>query len=735
MFVRLGALLVMAMAISASAGTMFRLEIGPPIAAGTGSTTMPQFKKKVLLVVRPLVCDDPGAVRMTGTAEGSVNGVRQSLPLDLIAVDTAKGVHAVTRQWPENGSWVLQLNGSCPSPKASASTLVPMSGNTFIREKTEVLREPATRQQLEAMLAALMRSQASASPRGLVVHEWGTFLAMNGSDGVTLDGMYHEEHALPAFVHARSRDELRLRASNLKGETPVIYFYTDRPVRVGVQVGFPGGLWTQWYPQADFVGPSLVQSGSLPDARNGRIGWTVDVVPPPLARPSLPEAPADALWQYSRHVDAAFVSAVDSTRPGYPKEWERFLFYRGLGEARLPLDVSANRGGRLTCGPDLSEGVRDIYLIRVEHGKGVYRHVPSLTCGEPIANVVPSMVGAQDINRFATAITNHLAARLVAHGLYAPEARAMVNTWRTSYFTTDGIRVLFVLPRSWTDRFIPITINPRPDELVRVMVGRIELLTPERERDAEAAVSSLASPDPKVREQAFAMLRDQGRYVEPILRRTLQSASSEPVRLLSRRLLMTDFVTDLRSSLTRAADGTRVVQEPVYARAQLASLLREIGLNDEARQEAESALTALARMPPPTMSDHASRNTFRALARAHEAAGHDTDALKWYSDFVEFASGFRSCSNCHQLAGPRDTSFFRDWWAGRKFAELAWRTGEAPRLIEADEAALARAPNRLLPQIRLAYLYAAHGNGERAQRLWSLIDRSNDRLARADSEQ
>jgi hypothetical protein len=160
----------------------------------------------------------------------------------------------------------------------------------------------------------------------------------------------------------------------------------------------------------------------------------------------------------------------------------------------------------------------------------------------------------------------------------------------------------------------------------------------------------------------------------------------------------------------------------VYARAQLASLLRRVGLNDEARQEGELALAALARMPQPTMTDHESRHTFRALARANEAAGHDAAALKWYSDFVAFGSGFSKCSGCHQLAGPRDTSFFRDWWAGRKFAELAWRTGEAPKLIEADEAALAGSPNRLLPQIRLAYLYDAHGGGARAQRLWEQIE-------------
>jgi hypothetical protein len=144
-------------------------------------------------------------------------------------------------------------------------------------------------------------------------------------------------------------------------------------------------------------------------------------------------------------------------------------------------------------------------------------------------------------------------------------------------------------------------------------------------------------------------------------------------------------------------------------------------LEDEAGQEGRLALAALAGMPKP-MGDHTSRHAFRALARAHEGAGDDTAALKWYSDFVEFGSRFKDCSGCHQLAGPRDASFFRDWWAGRKFAELAWRTGDAPRLIEADEAALAKAPNHLLPQIRLAYLYEGRDRAERATQLWSRID-------------
>ena len=205
-----------------------------------------------------------------------------------------------------------------------------------------------------------------------------------------------------------------------------------------------------------------------------------------------------------------------------------------------------------------------------------------------------------------------------------------------------------------------MTIDPRPDELVRVMVGRIELLTAERERAAATAVANLGSPDAEVRGQAFQTLRDQGRYAEPIVRRTLESSSDERVRTLCRRLLLTDFITDIRTSLTDAADGRRLVQEPVYARAQLASLLREIGLNEEARQEGEHALAALAAMPQPTMRDHASRNTFRALARAHEGAGHDSEALKWYGDYVEFASGFRT-PTLHERRG--DSARAQRLWA------------------------------------------------------------------------
>jgi hypothetical protein len=130
-----------------------------------------------------------------------------------------------------------------------------------------------------------------------------------------------------------------------------------------------------------------------------------------------------------------------------------------------------------------------------------------------------------------------------------------------------------------------MTIVPQPRQVVRVMVGRIEMLTPERERLAEAAVRSLAHPDAARREQAFAYLREQGRYVEPIIRRVRNTTTDGNVRLLCRRLLLTDFVTELRAAVHNAADGKRLNVDPRLLRAHLSQLLHELGLQPEASAE------------------------------------------------------------------------------------------------------------------------------------------------------
>jgi hypothetical protein len=132
----------------ARADEAFRLEIGPAVAGGGVKL------KNAVLMVRPRLCDDPASVLVRGSAEGVVDGVRQSVPLTLVAMPTA-GVYAVTRQWG-NGSWVLALTATCPARKATAGALVPLGGATgFFRDRSRLLAHAPGAAEIEASLAAL----------------------------------------------------------------------------------------------------------------------------------------------------------------------------------------------------------------------------------------------------------------------------------------------------------------------------------------------------------------------------------------------------------------------------------------------------------------------------------------------------------------------------------------------------------------------------------------------------
>ena len=147
------------LATASAAGTSFRIEIGSTAALGMDK----KFKnspKKLVVAVRAVVCGDLATVKITGTAEGLVNGTRRSLPITLTAVDPAEAVYAIAQQWPQEGAWVLHLKGSCSTPKADASTLVAVARGTFIRDRSQVLRDPATKKQIEEAVAMLARSHS-----------------------------------------------------------------------------------------------------------------------------------------------------------------------------------------------------------------------------------------------------------------------------------------------------------------------------------------------------------------------------------------------------------------------------------------------------------------------------------------------------------------------------------------------------------------------------------------------
>ncbi len=374
--------------------------------------------------------------------------------------------------------------------------------------------------------------------------------------------------------------------------------------------------------------------------------------------------------------------------------------------------------------PSLGEGVRHIFILRVENGRGSFGYRPALRPGEQATGVIPSMDHARPMAEFTERLADALAAKLTESGLYAKEARAMVNTWKTSYFQNEGIRILFVLPQSWTDAFIPISIAPKPREVVRVMVGRLELLSADREYRAEAAVRDLAGTDAARRRESFAYLRDQGRYVEPIVRRIARTTRDDRVRQVCRRLLLTEMVTDLRAAVHDATDGKRLNTDPMQIRIQLARLLREIGMADEARAEATVLWREIRSRPEPSKSAQADDpGTLEIRAALYEAMGDDRRAAEEYARRLD-----GQVRSILVNPNPAASAWLRDWWVGRAYAQCLVRSGQADRTIDALQDKVDRGSvgcsqptDDRVRRVLLVLLLDAQGHSDRAETEWATL--------------
>jgi len=65
---------------------------------------------------------------------------------------------------------------------------------------------------------------------------------------------------------------------------------------------------------------------------------------------------------------------------------------------------------------------------------------------------------------------------LVGQGLYRDEAHAMIETWKDSWFERSS-RLIYIVPRRFIDNVLPLTIDPAPGQIVRVFLGRLEIIT------------------------------------------------------------------------------------------------------------------------------------------------------------------------------------------------------------------------------------------------------------------
>ena len=316
-----------------------------------------------------------------------------------------------------------------------------------------------TKSALVGMLAvAAFGSETLSTGSSLVVHEWGTFTSVADRNGNEVWWRALEGPAdLPCFVHRDPVIHKGFNSSWIRMETPVLYFYSPQRTQASVKVWLPKGRLTEWYPDA---------------ARQGMdTTWGPVEIMPGAALP-LPESAGSSHYFAARNTDAAPI------RVGV--ETEKMIFYRGIADFSVPVRPRFKDGGeRLEIAA--TEKIPRAFLFENRNGRVGFRAIGGWT-----GSVV---VAPPELTADAAGLRRELVAALEGAGLYRKEAEAMVETWRDSWFE-EGMRLLYLVPRSVIDREVPLSIKPAPASIERVFMGRVELLSPEMAGELTQALNS-----------------------------------------------------------------------------------------------------------------------------------------------------------------------------------------------------------------------------------------------------
>ena len=431
-----------------------------------------------------------------------------------------------------------------------------------------------------------------AVEKPFVVHEWGTFTTFSGSNGVHLEFRPLLDQDLPGFVLNRATqsgyfnpfDKGRI-VSRVRMETPVTYFYTDRERTIRASVEFPQGMLTEFYPPVASQSPpfnSQLANGPGEPIGNAKLDWgEVHLIPETSLRPQVNDPqtaewlskrfallalPGAAVWEgggesqlanhyyRARQTDSALVHVRRTAKPAKPDTQkpdprsavsrpptgdfiEKFLFYRGVGKFEAPLVIEWNALGAMTATNRTQSPLKSLILLDVRGESVRSASVPDLAGGQSAP--IPTELKDISIDELRKQMTKHL----VAAGLYDKEAVAMVNTWNDSWFQEQGQRCFYLVPQDLTNTVIPLRIEPAPDQMCRVMVGRLEIMSPTEEKRLMEVVQASAterarqyaerakteSPEP-VNPPIPQELVDLGRLAEPALVRVRQLAKEESVK-------------------------------------------------------------------------------------------------------------------------------------------------------------------------------------------------------------
>lgn len=396
------------------------------------------------------------------------------------------------------------------------------------------------------------RVEEALPPPELTVHEWGTFTTFAGSDGKLLR-FQPDNDDLPAFVHRSPRaGKFPSPSSSFTGptlvsmETPVLYFYSDRELTVAVDVVFPHGKITEWYPRQTPGNPvswlrydnlRIIPGGTHPLPTDQPPDVTATQTIPPIAPPppshyyAARETDADRVQvEWNEPLPTATPSWLGvvrdklgwKERPVRHVETEKFIFYRGTADMDIPLRVAALDRDRVRI-QSTGRRIAAAVLLHVENGELSFQEIGGIEPEGAVLELPNEPAGRP-------ALVEVLVRQLTGAGLYEKEARAMVKTWESAWLAEDGTRLLYLVPQRYTDEVLPLRVSPQPKAVVRVLVGRHDFLTREREASIDHHARALLSEQlsEAARAEISANFNKFGRFAAPALAAAHRRLRSTP---------------------------------------------------------------------------------------------------------------------------------------------------------------------------------------------------------------
>lgn len=351
----------------------------------------------------------------------------------------------------------------------------------------------------------------------LIVHEWGTFTSTHLPDGKYIEGQRFEGRtSLPNAVYTlvdatidkknirkedlayksesgygfgrkgsegRGYQGLAIKNDTIRMETPVLYFYSPKAMKLDVSINFPQGSIGEWYPQrksGEIISSEYIERETFDDEESipvkpldlknhtGFISWQANILDSNAKNPFTINTKVNE-WVAPRQTDSNLIQIGT--------EIEKYIFYRGIASFDVPIQTKltkTNNQTSLSFKNIYSEKIPFIFVLNNQSNSIKTKSVVwkgSLNSNDIVEKNIISegnkIFDENDIGEFKSA--------LEAAGLYPKEAEAMMNTWKKSYFETKGTTIFWIVPDKLINQLLPINFSTKPDEFKRVFVGRIKI--------------------------------------------------------------------------------------------------------------------------------------------------------------------------------------------------------------------------------------------------------------------